>query len=98
MYERTLTGFQILVKKFNPFVIKEEMIFIDNEGKVTVWIHPNLSIHSPLENYTETKNTNKNKYKYSSITQAQMVFKLIRLIEENVDLDEYTEKNISLFS
>lgn len=56
------------------------MIFIDKQGKVTVWIHPNLSMHDPLQSYNEAKQNNKQKYQYDSISEGHMVLILIKLI------------------
>ena len=40
----TTTG---LYEKYGPFEVTEEMIFFDLEGRVQLWINPNLSKYLP---------------------------------------------------
>ncbi len=47
LYKACLTGFKILHERVGVFEITEEMIFFDQEGRVKVWMNPNLSKFQP---------------------------------------------------
>jgi hypothetical protein len=47
LIKSTLEGFKILYEKMGYFDIIEEMIFISKDGKVRVWVHPDLSRNQP---------------------------------------------------
>jgi hypothetical protein len=38
-----LEGFAMLKEHFGSFAISEDMVFINEDGEVKVWIHANLS-------------------------------------------------------
>lgn len=61
------------------FDITEEMIFADRDGKVKVWMNPNLSKHHP--NYEPDVNQNSN---FTTIeiqgSQSEMLKNLIEII------------------
>jgi hypothetical protein len=65
------------------FDITEEMIFFSKEGKVKVWMNPNLSKHHP--NYEPgASSINAHSIEVQG-SQTEMLKNLINLIEENTD-------------
>lgn len=79
-----LEGFKVLFEKLGSFDICEEMIFIDKRGRVRVWIHPNLSQNQPY--YIPNNNLRE---LHSS--QAEMIVKLLDIIDDNGDQYSHTE-------
>lgn len=54
------------------------MIFIGKNGKVKVWLHPNLSKNQPYLIPTSLQEPHG--------SQAEMIVKLLDIIEENTDI------------
>lgn len=44
---QAIAGYQALLIRFEGFVAREDMIFIDRDGLVKVWMHENLAESQP---------------------------------------------------
>jgi hypothetical protein len=43
-----LEGFKLLMEHFGAFAVTEDVVFINQEGEVKVWINPDLSAIAPM--------------------------------------------------
>lgn len=85
LYQSCFEGFKILYEKVGYFDITEQMIFFNQQGKVKVWMNPNLSKHHP--NYEPDVSANIQTIGIQiQGSQSQMIKNLINLIEDNTDL------------
>ena len=79
----TLSGFRFLYEKVGAFAVEEDMVFIDNGGKIKVWMNPNLSKNYPLEIMPSSSSDHSSSEKTPS--QSDMVSNIISLVEDNID-------------
>lgn len=79
-------GFKILMGHFGFFDIAEDMILINSEGEVKVWVNPNLAAMQPLREFTSEKNSSN-----SRTLNKKTVFKA----ENTIKLSKNSQKSNS---
>ena len=73
-----MQGFKKLFKKVGYFPVKEELVCIDKEGTVRVWMNTDLSLHYPEAESQLNKGEN----------EELMVKEIIEMIYRNTEDDE----------
>lgn len=80
MLFNSLDGFHKLFQQVGYFRIEEDLICMDHDGRVKVWLNPDLSkCHAIGSNFSDEVGN----YRKNDKLEAQMVYEIINIIEMN---------------
>ena len=79
----SLEGFEKLYQSVGYFKVTEDLICMDKDGRVKVWLHPELSQCHPSGRSLDEING----YRREDMLEAKMVDEIVRLIEDNTSQD-----------
>lgn len=88
MLKFSLLGFQKLYRQVGYFQVKEDLVCIDKEGKLRVWMNSDLSKNYPQCLVKENESLD---------SEREMVEQILTLIERNTEDREGLQVNISLY-
>ena len=74
-----LKSYQVLLREYGGFVPTDEIIFINRQGMVKVWIHENLSKNEPA-------------YPNPKIGEEEFVISLINSVNRRIEEKEIKRK------